>query len=241
MRLVLAGDGLYIWGVRGKLAPFGERLAVGLCQRAPCPLACLCRLDLMHQLGARGIFARAIFRNAEPGEHRPAEAERHQGLRAERAEREEEQRGERIDVEDVARPEQHEHVQQPEGEQPQVAAIIEIGDRDRPVGRHRLARQHHHAGAEQEFEQAALGAGEEQVHRPPGVSIRRAPADQPDIGREGPDAGGHIGHVDVEDAEDRQPAQHVEHIDTGLALHRRQSGTARFHHALRPTREKPLL
>jgi len=226
MRGMLAGYRLRVGRMRFQLAPFrhGDRIA---------------RLHFLHQFGPRDIFAGAIFGDAEPGEHRPAEAEHHQRLRSQGPEREEKQRRERIDMEDVARPEQHEHIEQAECQQPQIAAVIEIGDRDRPVGRHRLAGQHHHAGAEQEFEQAALGAGEEQVHRPPGIAIRRAPPDQPDIGREGPDAGRHIRDIDVEDAEDRDPAQHVEHIDAGPALHRRQSAIARFHHAPRPTPEKP--
>jgi len=217
MRGLLAGDAHGIGDMDGELAPFGERGGL-----AP--------LHLLHEFRPRGIFARAIFGDAEPGEHRPAQPQRDQRLRTQGAERKQEQRGERIDVQDVAGPEQHEHVEQAESEQPQVAPVIEVGDRHRPVGRHRLAGQHHHAGAEQEFEQAALRAREEQVHRHPCVAIRRRPADQPDVGREGPDARRHIGHVDVEDAEDRQPAQHVEHVDARLAAHGRQSGIARFHH-----------
>ena len=58
-------------------------------------------------------------------------------------------------MENVARPQQHEQCISPK---PATTgcADVEIGDRDRPVGRHRLGRGDHQPRAEQELEQAAL-------------------------------------------------------------------------------------
>ena len=226
---------------RDQPVPVGQRLAV---RRGRCLAGALVRVrdfDLVHQLGTVGILAQAVLGNADRAQHRPAQPERQQHARRQRSERKEEQSRQCVDVEDVPGPEQDEHVEQPEGEQPQVSPPVEIGDRDRSVGRHRLARQHHHAGAEEEFEQAALRARQEHVDQRPGILVRRAPAERADIRRELPDRGGHIGHVDVEDAQDREPAQDIEHVDACLAPDGRQYGIARLDHVRGPPSGKTRL
>ena len=136
------------------------------------------------------------------------QADNQQGARRKRAELENEQRCEAVGKQDFTPPHEQQRVRQPEQRQPQVAAVIGVGDGNRAIGLHRPRCHDQHARAEQQFEHAALGACEHHALDPGCHLVCGGPAG--DIGPDDAEVA-HVRDVHQQDQQDGEPAQHIEH------------------------------
>ncbi len=140
------------------------------------------------------------------------QADADQPARSKLAQPEHDQRGDAVGVENVAAPQQDEHVDQAEQDEQAVAPVIVTRHSPSPGRLGHPSGQDHHAGAEQQFEQAPRGAVGEDLAQPPRDLVGGRPAEMADIDPRA-ERRAHIVDVHEQYAEDRDPAQDIEHRD----------------------------